>query len=428
MKQNNSFIALPFIKKNSSFLSYPRLENAIFFILDENCNNIYISDRVREICGLTDTYATAGLCCERVFEGFPSYDCPPKSFGVSHGYLRTNNGRVPGTLIYYPIKDEDGTVIGSIWNFFKQGPGYPTKSEEASWATRNKTMSITIQRALIASKKDIPITILGETGTGKTELAKFIHQHSQVRDHPFIHLNCSAIPETLFESELFGYERGAFTGATAEKKGYIALTDGGTLFLDEISALPVNCQSKLLTFLDTGRYRPLGSVKERTSHVRIISSSNKPLWDMTKSGEFRLDLFFRLSVVRLFVPPLRERREDIPFLVNKYLKGRKHISPSAMKLLMSHPWLGNIRELFSVLESGVIYSAEEDTIRPEHLCLGYEEVHYSSYGTNHNDREQILDALRSTSFNRVAASRLLGMSRSTLWRKMKKYCINDVRA
>lgn len=401
----------------------------IFFILDNKCNNIYISKKAREVCGLNDETgidlsASAGLCCTNILEGFPPYDCPPRSFGISHGYLKTGNGKVPGTILYYPLKDEGGKIIGSIWNFVKENTEGCSASEEAFWATRNNAMSVTMQRAVMSAKKDAPITILGETGTGKTELAKFIHQHSSAREFPFIHINCSTIPETLFESELFGYEKGAFTGASTEKNGYIAFSDNGVLFLDEISALPLNCQAKLLTFLDTGKYRPLGSTKERTSNVRIISSSNRPLWEMTKTGEFRLDLFFRLSVVRLFVPPLRERKEDIPSFVNNFLRARrKHISPAALKQLISHPWPGNIRELFSVLESACICSAEEEVMMPEHLCLEYEEKMYSTYEIPYNEKQQISAVLDHSYNNRSVAAKMLGLSRTTLWRKMKKYNI-----
>lgn len=415
------------INLNNIFHPESISEASIFFVMDERCNIISLTKKAKERCGLNDEDIAKGLWCDVVLDGFPLYDCPPKSFGISSGNLKTTKGKVPGTFIYYPIKDDKGKIIGSIWNFIR-GSECCSVSEESFWATKNKVMATTIQRALIAAKKDCPITIFGETGTGKTELARFIHQHSSVGEGPFVHINCSTIPEALFESELFGYEKGAFTGANTGKKGYIAAADGGTLFLDEISDMSLSCQSKLLTFLDTKRYQPLGSTMERRSRVRIISSSNKPLWEMTKGQEFRQDFFFRISVVRLFVPPLRERKEDIPVLINKFLKGKKRISPQAMRLILSHPWYGNIRELFSILESACVCSSDEETILPEHLCLDYGENAMSFIGgsersNSKDERQNILLALKNSSNNREMAAKLLGFSRVTLWRKMKRYGI-----
>lgn len=403
-----------------SSLSY----NSIFFVMDDKCNILSMSEKAKETCGLTDLDLYKKLWCDAVFDGFPLYDCPPKSFGISNGFLKTGMGRSAGIFIYYPLKNEDGEIIGSIWNFIKHNKVSPLLSEDVSWATKNKIMSITLQKALISAKQNVPITIFGETGTGKTELAQFIHNHSQMREGPFIHINCSAIPETLFESELFGYEKGAFTGANTEKKGYIALADRGTLFLDEVSDMPLNCQAKLLTFLDSNKYRPLGAAKERKSRIRIISSSNNPLWEMVKTKEFRQDIFFRISVVKLFIPPLRDRKEDIPLLIDNYLKGKKYISPSALKLILSHTWPGNIRELFSVLESARICSADEETILPEHICFDYNVEENLIAETPPDEKQRITLALKTTFNNKTRAARTLGFSRITLWRKMKKYGIN----
>ncbi|MBI5682664.1 MAG: sigma-54-dependent Fis family transcriptional regulator [Deltaproteobacteria bacterium] len=420
-------MGIPAISPNSPFAFESISQSAIFFVMDEKCNILSMSGAAKEKCRLNDNDIARGVWCDAVLDGFPLYDCPPKSFGVSSGNLKTANGKMAGTFIYYPIKDEKGRIVGSIWNFIRQSSSCCNIMEDESfWATKNKTMGITIQRAIIAAKKDSPISIFGETGTGKTVLAKFIHQQSQVREGPFIHINCSTIPETLFESELFGYEKGAFTGANTEEKGYIAAADGGTLFLDEVADMPLTCQSKLLTFLDTKRYQPLGATKERINRVRIISSSNKPLWEMTKNREFRQDLFFRLSVIRLFMPPLRERKEDIPTLVNNFLGGKKRISSQAMRLILSHPWHGNIRELTSVLESACVCSADEEIIQPDHLCLNYEENETNGRlkngMTNPDDEKyKILLALKNSSNNKTMAAQLLGLSRITLWRKMKKH-------
>ncbi|HBO84122.1 MAG TPA: sigma-54-dependent Fis family transcriptional regulator, partial [Deltaproteobacteria bacterium] len=263
-----------------------------------------------------------------------------------------------------------------------------------------------------------------ESGTGKELIAHAIHRNSYRKNGPFIKVSCAVLAENLLESELFGHEKGAFTGANTEKRGYIALADGGTLFLDEISDMPIGCQSKLLTFLDSMKYRPLGAVKERTSKVRIISSSNQPLWEMVKTGNFREDLFFRISVVRLFIPPLRERKEDIPGIINNFLNHKKHIGAQAMKLLLSHIWPGNIRELFSTLESACICSAENETLQPEHIGLDYDKTHvYTESKKPKDEKLEIMQALKKSSNNKSLAAQFLGMSRITLWRRIKKYGI-----
>lgn len=414
--------------KRSCLFCLSLSDNSIFFIMDEKCNILSMSEKAKILTGL-NSVDTKKLWCDTVFEGFPLYDCPPESFGISHGFLKTVNGKIAGTFIYCPIKSDWGEIIGSIWNFINcnNNRSILDLSKEVSWATKNKTMSMTLQMALLSAKKNIPILIFGETGTGKTELAKFIHNHSQMRKGPFIHINSSAVPETLFESELFGYEKGAFTGASTEKKGYISLANEGTLFMDEVADLPLNCQAKLLTFLDTNKYRPLGAVKEKIASVRMIFSSNKPLEEMVKTKEFREDLFYRISVVKLFIPPLRDRKEDIPFLIDNHLKGRKYISPEALELLLSHTWPGNLRELFSVLEMACISCADSETIMPRHLLFlnKKNKIEESLDGKRDDEKQRIIHALKNSFNNKTKAAQILGLSRITLWRKMKRYGINS---
>ena len=209
---------------------------------------------------------------------------------------------------------------------------------------------------------DVNVLITGESGTGKEVVARAIHSLSNRNRKPFIAINCAALPSELLESELFGYKKGAFTGATKDKKGLIEAANGGTLFLDEIGDMPISLQAKLLRFLETKRFIPLGGTEEKEVDVRIIAATNKNLKEEVKKGNFREDLFYRLSTIQIHIPPLRERKEDIPLLVDyfvkelskKYNKEIKRISQSFINHLMNQPLEGNVRELKNIVEREVI--------------------------------------------------------------------------
>ncbi len=215
---------------------------------------------------------------------------------------------------------------------------------------------------------DINVLIVGESGTGKEVVARTIHRLSNRADKPFVAINCASLPEELLESELFGYKKGAFTGATSDKKGLIEEANKGTLFLDEIGEMPLSLQAKLLRFIETKKIRPLGSVKEIDVDVRIISATNRNLEDEIKKGNFREDLYYRLSTITIKMPSLKERKEDIPLLVenilkqlkDKYKKDIKTISPEFLNYLMHYDFKGNIRELRNILEKAVILSESDE--------------------------------------------------------------------
>ena len=211
---------------------------------------------------------------------------------------------------------------------------------------------------------DATVLILGETGTGKELIARAIHHHSARQDRPLVKVNCAALPPTLIESELFGYEKGAFTGALTRKMGRFELADGGTLFLDEIGELPLDLQAKLLRVLQDGAFERLGSVQTITVNVRVIAATNRPLVQQVVTGQFREDLYYRLNVFPVTLPPLRERRDDIPLLVwyfiaqgqSKLGKSIERIPERAMAALTAYHWPGNIRELENVIERAIILS------------------------------------------------------------------------
>lgn len=228
-------------------------------------------------------------------------------------------------------------------------------------------MAAVRQRVEKVAAARIPVLIQGESGTGKEIIAKLIHRRSDDSQQPFVKVNCPAIPGTLLESELFGYEKGAFTGAYGNKPGRVELADGGTLFLDEIAELDMGLQAKLLQLLQDGQFSPIGSQQDKRVEVRVICATNRRIEQEIDAGTFRQDLFYRINVVNIQLPPLRQRREDIPTLVSyflqhyrlKYQSDVPPLSPLVMQLLEQHHWPGNVRELENMIERYVILGSEE---------------------------------------------------------------------
>lgn len=280
-----------------------------------------------------------------------------------------------------------------------------------------------------------PILILGESGTGKGVLAELIHYNSPRSDKPFISINCSAIPENLLESELFGYKRGAFTGAVSDKKGLIEMAHGGTLFLDEIGDMPLNLQAKLLKFLESGEFIPLGDTNKKQVDVRIIAATNKNLQELIQKGLFREDLYFRLNLVEIKMPPLRERREDIPALIyyfieklgKEYGKEIKGITNEALLVLTNYSWPGNIRELKNIIERAIILATGpyitlneiperiKGTKKEEKLKKTLKEA------LEEFEKSFLKNTLREYNYNKEEVAEVLGIDLATLYRKLKKY-------
>ncbi|HZD40521.1 MAG TPA: sigma-54 dependent transcriptional regulator [Terriglobales bacterium] len=286
---------------------------------------------------------------------------------------------------------------------------------------------------------DITVLITGETGTGKEIMAQYIHSQGARAEKPFVACNMTAIPETLVESELFGYVKGAFTGADKNIKGLIEAAEGGTLFLDEIGDLPPAIQLKLLRFLEMHQYYRVGESTPKTSDVRIIAATNKDLETAIQGTDFRKDLYFRLNGARLILPPLRSRKEDIILLVanfvyqacHQFQKPLKKLTSSAKALFLDYPWPGNIRELKSVIESAVMV-ADGDYITIADLPMNLQQYatgHSNEIGTraikNMEEGEKTLieEALRQTNGNKAKAAEALGISTRTLYRKIEKFAI-----
>jgi DNA-binding NtrC family response regulator len=279
---------------------------------------------------------------------------------------------------------------------------------------------------------DTTVLITGETGTGKELAAELIHHHSRRREKPFVSINCAAIPEGLFESELFGYERGAFTGAQAAREGKLQYAEGGTLFLDEVGDMNLYSQAKILRAIETRNVQRLGSTREIRVNVRVVAATNQNLEQLTSQNRFRQDLYFRLNVARIHLPPLRERVEDIPELVRHSVTelsahlGREapDVAHSVLALFERYDWPGNVRELRNVLESALVFSPA--------LCMTerdlppYVRALFSiSARKRETERERIVAALHTAHRNRNETARLLRCSRMTLYRKMIKYGIAE---
>jgi len=284
------------------------------------------------------------------------------------------------------------------------------------------------------SQHNYPVLILGESGTGKELVARSIHFSGQRRNRPFVPVDCSALVPTLIESELFGYTKGAFTGAVHSKQGLMEVAGNGTLFLDEIGDLPVDLQAKLLRALQEKEVRPVGSTDRISIEMRVIAATNRDLDAAVRQGQFRQDLFFRLNVVQIKLPPLRERKGDIPLLVNSFLEkfsdengDSRKISEDAMARLIAYDWPGNVRELENAIEravalgSGPILHAGD---LPTNLQQGApERLHQPDelVPLDELERRAILRALREADGDKLAAARLLGIGKTTLYRKLKKY-------
>ena len=280
------------------------------------------------------------------------------------------------------------------------------------------------------------VLIQGESGTGKEVVAKVIHKNSDRKDNPFISINCGAIVEGLLETELFGHVKGAFTGAIKDKIGLLRVAEGGSIFLDEIAEMPPSLQVKLLRALQEKKIRPVGDTNETEVDVRIIAATNRDVDHALKSGALRKDLFYRLNVVSIKIPPLRERKEDIPPLINHFIskygeisKRRrvKSISPEAMGLLLEFDWPGNVRELENVVERAFALGVDEvigvDDLPSEIRGLD-KGIKARSYSLRENEVALIKKALAETDGKKAEASSLLGINLSTLYRKMKKYTIH----
>lgn len=316
--------------------------------------------------------------------------------------------------------------------------------QEETFLTKNPYMLDILKKLEVVAQSKAPVLLLGESGTGKELLAKYIHQKSPRRFGPFIAINCAALPETLLESELFGYEKGAFSGANFRKKGKIELAEGGTLFLDEIAEMHPSLQSKLLRVLQEGEVDRLGGYHPIKVDVRFLAATNRDIEKEVKEGRFRSDLFYRLNVITVKIPPLRERKEDVKFLSKFFLekfsrmykKSLQGFSEEAQRFLMDYSFPGNVRELKNMIERAVL-TCEGELIEVKHLIDPFSQsenlVHYLGINFDNKqteievkplevlEKEAIMKALEVAKGNKTKAAELLGITVRTLRNKLKQY-------
>ncbi|MES9939472.1 MAG: sigma-54 dependent transcriptional regulator [Candidatus Thiodiazotropha sp. 6PLUC2] len=293
----------------------------------------------------------------------------------------------------------------------------------------------------VVAPNDITVLIQGESGSGKELVARALHGHSHRKEQNYVAVDCCTLQENLFESELFGHEKGAFTGADKQKKGLIEGAEGGTLFLDEIGEINSSGQAKLLRVLETGQYRRLGSTKDLTANVRIVAATNRDLETMSSEGGFRSDLFFRLNAFNIVIPPLRDRRDDIHELAEYFVNNHsfstrvsKRLSSAAVRSLVAYDWPGNIRELKNIIERAIIISGDRQTIKPEHFS--FSRVLGKSEGVvtlsfDHDPSLEELEAhylsyqLKKYSGRRGKVAEAMGISERSIYRMIKRYELDE---
>ncbi len=405
-----------------------------------------------EITGVPRVEAIGRRCSEVFRSSMCGADCPlqqtlktGKPIICKSGYIIDADGnRIPVSVSTAVLRDVEGRVIGGAETFRDLSEVEALRRElEGKFrigdlVSRSPLMQKVLEVLPAIAASPSTVLVLGETGTGKELIARTIHDLSPRREGPFIAVNCGALPDTLLESELFGHKAGAFTGATKDKPGRFALAGGGTLFLDEIGEVSPALQVRLLRVLQERTYEPLGATRSETTDARIIVATNKDLAEQTRKGAFREDLYYRVNVVRVELPPLRRRKEDIPLLVEYFIqrfnrlqrKSIEGITAQALSLLMAHQWPGNVRELENMIERSFIMCREgfiDIGHLPEELTAhGGSITADSDVRSAHDllDAQAIRSALERNGYNRLAAARELGIHKTTLYRRMKKLGIS----
>ena len=418
------------------------------FAVDQDWNIIFFSREAERITGFSAREAMGGKCWEVFCTEFCNTRCYMQK-AIRQGrsevkrrvhFLSREGKRIPLEITASVLRDAKGKLIGGVECFSDKlvATPVPALGASADIIGRSKPMQRLYATLGAVSRTDAAVLLTGETGTGKGLFARAIHANSARRTGPFVDVNCAALPENLLESELFGYRKGAFTGADKDKPGLFETASGGTIFLDEIGDLPPGLQAKLLQALEDGRFHPLGSVKPVQVDVRVISATNRDLRARVASGLIRSDLYYRLRVLEIELPPLRERPGDIDLLADhfvhisaaRYGRATPTISQATRRALAACVFPGNVRELKHAMEHAVILcqgESIEPSYLPAYILSGTSPVPRTEAGEDRSrnmqerEREMLLEALTEHGFSILDTCRALGVSRTTLWRKMKKH-------
>ena len=396
--------------------------------LGRYCREIFRANICEQRCSLRQTMKT----------GIPIVN--PSIFIVN-----SKGNRIPVSISTALLKDKKGNTVGCVETFRDLSVVEELRKELTGRhsfmdiISKNKEMKRLFGMLEVISESNATILLEGESGTGKELFAKAIHSLSPRKKGPIVTVNCGSLPDTLLESELFGYKAGAFTDAKKDKPGRLALAENGTLFLDEIGDISRILQVKFLRILQDKVYEPLGGTKSEKANVRIVGATNRNLEDLVKRGLFRQDLYYRINVVKLTLPPLRKRKEDIPLLSEHFIrklnslhgKEIQNLSPEALSILMSHDFPGNIRELENIIEYATVV-CKNSQIEIEHLPenlrrnseniipLKHEEIRKKDFSLNNMEKYFIYDALRRNNWSRAVTAAQMNIHPTTLWRKMKK--------
>ncbi len=417
------------------------------FTIDENWRISEFNRAAEEITGIPRHEAIGKPCSEVFRASMCEVDCAMKRTMETgkpvvnrSGFIIDAEGeRIPVSVSTALLRDEYGNFTGGA-ETFRDLSEVETLRKELSGkyqigdlVSRSPAMRVIFELLPQVAASTSTVLLCGETGTGKELLARAIHELSPRSEKPFIAVNCGALPDTLLESELFGYKAGAFTGATRDKPGRFAQAHKGTIFLDEIGDISPALQIRLLRVLQEKQVEPLGTSSPVAADARVVAATNRDLEKAVENGEFRQDLFYRINVIRVDIPPLRERKEDIPLLADHFvqrfnrIQGKKveGVGAEAMARLMSHNYPGNVRELENRIEHAFVL-CDNGWIQPRHLPEGIGRIEPSDIGhknfreaVNAFEAQLIRDSMRENNYNRLKTARSLGIHKTTLFRKMK---------
>ncbi len=421
------------------------------FTVDADWRVTYLNRSAEQMIGVSRKEAVGRLCCEVFRSSLCEGACALRKtleqdkpiIDLSCTIIDNRGRRVPVSISTAVLRDETGRIVGGAETFRNLSDIEALRNEivmsgrTGGLVSRSPSMRGIIEQLPAVAETGSTVLIAGETGSGKEMLARAIHAAGPRAKKPFVAINCGALPETLLESELFGYKKGAFTGADRDKPGRFTLAGGGTLFLDEIGEISPAMQVRLLRVLQERSYEPLGSVASEKCDARIICATHRNLDELVLSGGFRQDLFYRINVIRLELPPLRERREDIPFLADTFIRRfnlvmNRHVSgvsSSVLRTLAAYRWPGNVRELENLIERSMVF-CRGDVIGMENLPSGFAVVTASPEaaapagtmtGTvKASELQAIRSAMAAAKGNRRLAADMLGIHRATLYRKIRE--------